>query len=221
MDVTEENRIKTLYLFWTTELEGTVAVETMEALASVAQRYSVLYRVVCHARGKGEAGERGRRFFPEGLHGDVGGVEEEKKLRGRDLDSFRRRKASWMVEFNGALNGVGVRLFRIVQDGLVGEVVFTNGLGLTIDFKFGFKGDSSYQNAMELLAFTVELGQLSNWVGGAGGETNSSKNAMAPAMILVELYSLIDTVFSRVDMEFWDSRANTVCGSFSRGRNHQ
>ena len=35
------------------------------------------------------------------------------ETRVRDLDSFRERKASWLVEFDGALKGVGVGLYRI------------------------------------------------------------------------------------------------------------
>ena len=68
VDVAEENRMKALYLFWTTDLEGTVALETVEALASMAQRYSVVYRelsvmmgscIVCKG-GRGGRGEGGR-----------------------------------------------------------------------------------------------------------------------------------------------------------------
>ena len=47
----------------------------------------------------------------------------------------------------------------------------------------------------------------------AGGETFNSKNAMSPAMILVELCSLFDIVVSKEDNEFWDSKTNVVCDS--------
>ena len=187
VDVAEENRMKALYLFWTTDLEGAVALETMEALASMAQRYSVVYRelsvmmgeLYSMQGGKGRQGRGGKRSFPESAKVVIkmwraymvtSEIRKKKgELRGRDLDSFRERKASWLVEFDGALRGVRVRLYRVDPEGVVGEVVFACGIGLTTDFKCGFGGNSSYQNAMELLAFTVGLGAVVK-LGGEGSK---------------------------------------------------
>jgi hypothetical protein len=44
VDVAERNRLKALYLFWTTDLEAPIDRHRMEALCSLAQRYSLVYR---------------------------------------------------------------------------------------------------------------------------------------------------------------------------------
>ena len=153
MDVAEENMMKNLYLFWTTDLEGTVSLETIEVLASMTQRYPVVCRELSVMMGV--------------LFGMQGWEERQEEVFPESTKVVIKMWRAHMVEFDGALMGVGVRLFRIDPEGVVGETVFACGVGLTTDFTCGFKGDSLYQNAMELLAFAVWLGAVVK-LGGRG-----------------------------------------------------
>ena len=130
VDVAEKNGLIALGLFWITDLERKVTLETMEALASMAQRYSVVYMELCEVMGE--------LYSMQGGSPRAEVRKKKRKLRERYLDSFRKKEFSLLVLFDGALKELGVHLFRIGQDGVDGEVVFACEVGLTTDFKYGF-----------------------------------------------------------------------------------
>ena len=80
------------------------------------------------------------------------------------------------------------------------------GVGLGAVVKLGGKGSR--------VLLSGDSTTVLSW---AREDTFNSKNALAPALILVELCSMFDLVVSKVDNEFWDSKRNVVCDSLSRG----
>ena len=80
------------------------------------------------------------------------------------------------------------------------------GVGLGAVVKLGGKGSR--------VLLSGDSTTVLSW---AREDTFNSKNPLAPALILVELCSMLDLVVSRVDNEFWDSKRNVVCDSLSWG----
>jgi ribonuclease HI len=77
-------------------------------------------------------------------------MDQEGFIHGRDISILAQDCESILIEFDGSLTGIGVRLFDIQRNKegiLIGEFGYLTGINL--------EGDSSYQNAMELMALTA------------------------------------------------------------------
>ena len=191
VDIAPYNRIKTLYTFWTLDLDSSVSFKTMQALCSLAQRYSMIFRELGVLMGDLWCMLGERRHVARGLTLSTRAksvitlwraylVHAEVKLRrgevaGRCLSTFRRERATFVVEFDGSLRGIGVRVFQ--KERGVERLLYNYGLA-TMD---NLGGDSSYQNSMEAIGGAV--GILLAARGGAKGSTvhlrGDSKVALA------------------------------------------
>jgi hypothetical protein len=174
VDVAERNRLKALYLFWTTDLEAPIDRHRMEALCSLAQRYSLVYRHLGPLMGDLWSTLRGwhgqRRHYKIKLSAEAkitirlwrsfliaSELRANKGYpRGRDIDSFQLRVPSFRLEFDGSLKGLGFRVFLIQNDF---ETLLYSGAVL---LAFDLRGLAMYQNAMELAAVVCGLASLAH-----------------------------------------------------------
>ena len=240
VDVSQRTRLKAMLVFWGTNLEESVPLETMEAMASYATRFSMVYRELAFLVGglyKMQGGRDRvyrRHFTPEAkalvriwraylVKSEVdfkNGVPS-----GRPMESFARRDNGWWLEFDGCLTGVGVRIFKATTEGVavLTTASFTND--------FGFGRDSSYQNAMELLgvAFAllvaVRLGARNTSVNLRGDSVTvlawakdnrfNSELAMAASSLVLMICQHFDIVVG--DTQHLSSEDNWVCDELSRG----
>jgi ribonuclease HI len=77
----------------------------------------------------------------------------------RPLESMRIRRPAYLVEFDGSLTGWGLRIYR-VEDMMEETLICTVSLGAHPRIIARIKAHpqpSSYQNAMEMIAFTMGL----------------------------------------------------------------
>ena len=184
IDIAKENRLKALYLFWTVDLEVSVPLETLEAMASLASRYSLIYQELSIIVGplyrtQQPFGHRfkgaTRSFTPEAkvavrvwrayfLLAEIRSTQG--RFRGRSLDTFAPLTHSgWEVEFDGCLKGIGARVFLTKN---IGENLAPGCYrddGLLTNFKIILPDgnpDTSYQNHMELLSLSMGLLSLAS-----------------------------------------------------------
>jgi hypothetical protein len=146
--------------------------------------------------------------------------------RGRAMESFRERKADWVVEFDGSLKGVGYRVF-VLKEGK--ERLVVSG-GCNVPFNLNRR--SEYQNAMELTASVVGLmAMVRQGVRGVGvrmrgdsttvlswskGHTFRSDRSLGATMVLVAICEMFDVLVTR-DSVHLTSAENYMCDGFSRG----
>lgn len=243
IDVAEDNRLRALYVFWTVNLESSLEIVEVERLCSLAERYSKVYRELGILMGSlyrmlsGHNRSQRRR-----LH-----LSEESKAVillwrayliisessrsqgmgfGRPIPSFRVAEASWVVEFDGSLTGIGFRVFEIVEGvetlrGFGGERV-----------EFDLRQQSQYQNSMEMAAMVIGL-LAGAYLGASGREvrlrgdsvtvlewathdTFKSKRSLGAAMLLVALLESSDMVLAKGGQHI-KSEDNDVCDKLSRG----
>ena len=243
VDVAEYNRMKTLYTFWTLDLEEAIPVKTMQALCSLAQRYSLVYQELGVLMGDlwcmlGERRDRKRgvKLSSEAKKAIVLWrvylVYSEVKLargltQGRCLDSFRKEQAKFVVEFDGSLRGVGIRVLAIEAEGE--RLVFNFGM----ETSNNLKSDSSYQNSMETISGVIGLLHASRfgakdhtvhlrgdskvalaWLsaGKSGFRSIYAQGALMAAVIVLEECNIV------VDKEttLITSEENHICDSMSR-----
>ena len=168
VDVSDDNRLKALYRFSSVILNEPMDQQEAQALCSLAQRYSLIYRELgvltpdlnC-LLGVTWKNYRKSILLPERskiailLWTSYLAIDELTSRnipRGIDLESFRILPLRAIVEFDGSLQGVGARVFIITPTGEEKTVG-----ALSAATTFDLKGNSSSQNAMELAAATVGL----------------------------------------------------------------
>jgi hypothetical protein len=167
VDVATRTRFKALYTFWAFDIDGTVDMKRWEAMCSMTQRYSRVYRELGGLMGdlysarpvfkhRTQAHGLPKRTKTAVLLWRAYLIRTELNLRagiptGRSIDSFRTRTPSVVIEFDGCPKGIGFRLFttRGTREELVEE------WGATAAYNLG--NDPQYQNAMEVAAATCGL----------------------------------------------------------------
>lgn len=243
VDVAQYNRVKTLYTFWTLDLESVVSFKTMQALCSLAQRYAMVFRELGVLMGdlwcmlaERKKSERGVKLSSRAkmviilwraylVRSEVMLMRGE--ATGRSLSTFRKSRARYIVEFDGSLKGVGVRVFSHCSEGE--RVIFNFGLA-TLD---NLGGDSSYQNSLEtiggvlgiLLAgllgakhATVHLRGDSKvalaWLSGgkSGFRSIHAQGALMAAVIVLEQCDIV----VEEETTLLTSKQNHVCDCMSR-----
>jgi hypothetical protein len=241
--ISAENRRKALYVFWRIDGAQPINVHQWEAVCSLASRYAKVYRELRVLLGdlwralgawNGRAGHILR--LPEeavdALHvwrAYLVASEISPTAHARPLRSFEDRSVAWTVEFDGSLEGVGVRVFRVSGDGK--EVECARHAVM----RGGKLPASDFQNSMELsaaacgLAATVMLGASGHAIRFRGdsvvalqwirGESTGSKSerARGAAMVIVALCEKHDLVID-ASVEHILSKENAVCDALSRGR---
>jgi ribonuclease HI len=147
---------------------------------------------------------------------------------GRSISSFVVRLVEWILEFDGSLTGCGYRIFKFVN-GIEAYVAAGAVLG-----RDDFKGDSSYQNAMELTAFICALAALVKfgvrgvsviargdsiscltWISGEKTDFVSAR-ARGGTMVFVSICEALDITVS-LPYQHISSEENHVCDALSRG----
>ena len=140
VDVAARNRFKALYVFWSFDIEESIHMQHWEAMCSMTQRYSRVYRELGVLMGDLYSAQRifGSRRHPRALPTRTKSavmmwraylIRTELMLRsgqgptGRSIESFRARPAEVIVEFDRCPKGIGFRLFTVKggQESLVEE----------------------------------------------------------------------------------------------------
>ena len=184
IDIAKENRLKAIYLFWTTDLDIPAPLETIEAMASLASRYSLIYQELSilvgplyrtqqpfGVRFKGTT----RIFTAEAkvavkvwrAHFILAEIRSAQGLvRGRNLSTFAPSVDSgWLVEFDGCLLGIGARVLRHAISDSSYPIGCYRDDGCLTNFNIvqaNGEPDTSYQNHMELLSLTMGLLSLAS-----------------------------------------------------------
>lgn len=167
VDLADYNRLKTLYRFLSVDISASIDKSDAQALCSLASRYSAVYReLACllpdincllvtwpDRHNVIKIPERARVAISIWVaflawH-DI--LARRGAPRGRPLESFRPLPATILLEFDGSLTGIGVRLFNLHQ-GIETLIVST-----AYAFRFSLSQDSTYQNTVELLAVIAGL----------------------------------------------------------------
>jgi hypothetical protein len=165
VDVSDENITKTIYLFGKAEEQRWATPKEVEAMASLAYRYSQVHPELSMLTGdlyamNNPASRRMSRipvedealmtvrlwlaFLTWSAIRSSGSI-----ARGRDLGSFRLQSPSLVVEFDGSLTGIG---FRLLVPG--GAVLISVGAVSHFRIKVqGTENAAQWQNAMEMAAF--------------------------------------------------------------------
>jgi hypothetical protein len=163
LSIARKNLLKAFYGFFTLDLEKKTNLEEVERMASYSERYSLVCKVMlpfqaCLNRMIAAHWNSHDRFH----------WTEESKLAIRmwraalflvtideshctkNLWSFRRKPARYIIETDGSLSEVGFILFELTDKG---EVCLGGGAAdLT---QFGFGTDSGYQNTSEFIGAVV------------------------------------------------------------------
>ena len=167
VDVARRNRLKALFLFWATNIDEPITLQQMEAMCSMAYRYSRVYReLTVFMPDLYAALPRWRRRF----HTHRLQPRTQTAIRlwrahlvlaeityrangapGRPMDSFRHHPHNAVVEFDGSPKGVGFRIFSVTPHGE--QLLAEWGALITYDLR----NDPQYQNTMELAAATCGL----------------------------------------------------------------
>jgi hypothetical protein len=244
VDVADSNRVKAIHAFITTDTAAPVSLLQIERLCSLAYRYSLVYRELGVLMGDLFAMQSGWARSQGTVRLSVGAIAavelwraylvwselraSEGLPRGRDISSFRTRAPGFLVEFDGSLTGVGARLFRLEHG------VETPMVAAGVVLAFDLKGDSQFQNAMELaaaalgIALAVQHGARGSclrfrgdsatvlaWLS-AGRNDFKSARARGAAMVTVTLLRKFDLVID-ADPSWISSEENHYCDSLSRG----
>jgi ribonuclease HI len=243
--VAEHNRLKALYVFWTTDLEAPVDRHRMEAICSMAQRYSLVYRQLGPLMG--DLWSTLRHWPGQRRHHKIHLSDDTKATirlwrsfliaselranrgypRGRDIDSFRLRFPSFVLEFDGSLKGLGFRIFSLLNG--VETLIYSGAVILS----FCLFGQAKYQNAMELAAVVCGLASLAQrgvrraavrlrgdsmsvlqWTSNSQ-TTFKSTIARNAAMVFTAIAGRFDYIMSE-DWQHISSEANWVCDNLSR-----
>jgi hypothetical protein len=163
--VSEENRRRALYVFWRIGEDEPINVHQWEAICSLASRYAKVYRELRVLLGDlwGALGAwNGRRRhvlrLPEEAvdalrvwRAYLVAAELSPVAHARPLASFEERTTAWTVEFDGSLEGVGFRVFRVDGQGRETECARHAVM------RGGKLPASDYQNSMELTAAACGL----------------------------------------------------------------
>jgi hypothetical protein len=249
VDVSGPNRAKALWVFWAFDPDEPLAIHVWEAVCSLASRYAMVYRELGVLVGDlygALAGWRGNRHYrarlPEAARvalslwrARITAAElatSRGDPSGRPLDSFRLRPPEAVLEFDGCLSGVGLRVFGVRP---VGEVVLA-AVGVRATYDLGADADGSqFQNAMELAAAACALlvtGALGlrgltvhfrgdsvsalQWLACRNSSFKSAR-ARGAAALVVQAASEFGFVFDESGTHL-ASADNHVCDDLSRGR---
>ena len=248
VDVADHNATKALYLFDLVEQRGWASLKEVEAIASLAYRYSQIFPELGVLTGDlyslQNAGTRraGKVVLSKSAVAALrlwvayltwtAIKREEGCTRGRSLDAFRIEPASIIIEFDGSLEGIGFRIIRM--DGEVVVAVGARRIGGRIQSD-GDKNESQYQNCMEMAALTcgvvmaVSIGFMNCTIHARGdsvsilswvsGGRNDFKSTRARAASMV-FVGACQHADLIIDSKYsWiSSEDNHVCDDLSRGR---
>lgn len=251
VDVATHNRAKAIYRFATLDLNNPVPRKDLQAVCSLAQRYALVHTelgVLMPDLNRMLAGwtaqfqkitvpPRSRTAIQLWLAYLV--VEHLKdsnhQPRGRPFADLAVKTPRAVVEFDGSLSGVGVRVF-LLPDGIpAGHHRESLLASMSAPIQFDCAGDSTYQNTAELIALTMGLlllGRMgySHLTVHARGDSISvlewtvknrstfrstvAQNAIMVFMAVKRHYALnMDQQYTHLSSE-----ANHICDALSRGR---
>ena len=242
VDIADYNRVKAMHLFAAVEASDFIMRHEMEAVISLAFRYSQVYPELGVLTGDLNAMNNGwsRRHKRTKLSEPARSAIRlwlaylswsqlrvtECGQRGRCLSTFRRCARSVIVEFDGSLTGVGIRL--MTPDGFV-----ITAIGIIA--KFDLQGDSQFQNCMEFAAYACGCllagllgfqGQtihprgdsmtVLEWVTG-GRPDFKSVRSKGPSILYVGTCRAFDIRSDDSFSHIEGATENVVCDALSRG----
>ena len=244
VDLADYNRLKTLYRFLSVDTSASIDKSDAQALCSLASRYSAVYReLACllpdincllvtwpDRHNAIKIPERARVAISIWVaflawH-DI--LARRGAPRGRPLESFRPLPATILLEFDGSLTGIGVRLFNVHQG------IETLMVSTAYAFRFSLSQDSTYQNTVELLAVIAGLLQIAHLghrstcvhlrgdsktvLAWASGEKSKFRSTVAKGAVLA--FIMISAAFDIVihpQSTHIPGTVNVACDRLSRG----
>ena len=168
LTISRRNFFKTFYAFASVDLDKKVPVRSLERLASLASRYSlicVVLRPFCRPLYASYANLRRNvsvTLSPAAVwaikmwRATLCCTQLRERLFARSFVSFQPEADEYMIEFDASLEGIGVKVFDL-QHTRDQELIVGAG-ALTLDFRL--EGDSSYQNSCEFIGALVGLVSL-------------------------------------------------------------
>jgi hypothetical protein len=192
--MSRRNMCKALFLFFGVEENEMVSLHVLEKLASLATRYAIINPEMRPYVGQlyaPLAGQVRGRYSRGGLAVKVQLSEEAKhcirrwravlclqELEGtrvrRPISEMVPREALWLIEYDGSLTGLGIRIFELDSQGDE-----TLKIAVGVNTPFGLRGEIWYQNTMEFWAIVAGLalvkreGVSGAWIRLRGDSTSS------------------------------------------------
>ena len=236
-----KNYKKTLYEFFSVNVDENVSMRTIERLAAFASRYSLIARPMrpfvhhLHAfkntfRRESKKTERKRLSAEAKL--DIlmwrtflimMGLQQEKYCR--RIDSFSPQQVLGILKYDSCLTGLGLRLFRLNSSGALQLVRIAS-----VITPYALRGQSRFQNTMEFSS--VSMGFLimaeMGWrdiplkiVGDSkASETWCAKerfrSTVARGAALLYMTLGVEFGFWVEETEFIEGKANDICDALSR-----
>ena len=240
VSLSRRNRLRSLHAFLTADLDGTgtMPVRELQKLAALAMRYAAVCQLlrpfvnVIFGAFKG-AGESPRvlldprarvvlRLFRHFLLRE----HFEGLFFYRTIDSFAQREATWVLEVDACLTGIGVIGFKVV-----GGVEVCSFYACEDISALGFKEDSSFQNTAEFLGVIIAVVTLLRF--GVEGEplairgdsrtalcwaaSGRPKGSLAMRAGIVWAYLLLRRQINVVDHVHIPNNGNVLADALSRG----
>ena len=251
--IARHNRAKAIYRFGSIDLEQPVPKRDIQAICSLAQRYSLVHTELgvllpdLNCLLAGWTAPYQRITIPKKSKTAIQiwlahlVVEHIKDLanepRGRPFNDLTIKPPAAVVEFDGSLTGIGVRVFLLHADNTPASKPVNEQLiaAASVPIRAAIAKDASYQNAAELMALTIglailgELGHRHITVHARGDSisvlewtaknrssfrSTIARNAIMALTAVKRHYALnIDQTYTHISSE-----QNHVCDALSRGR---
>ena len=159
--ISRRNFMKTLYGFFTADLEGELQVCEIEKLASWSSRYAMILRVMkpfsqcLHAETKGMTNQFAFKKF-RSFYGKLAVLmwrvmlcllHLDERTFARPMNSFREERPTHLVEMDSSLTGLGVSISQVEPPEVLGVGNF--------DFPFDLGMQSKWQNVAEFLSIVM------------------------------------------------------------------
>lgn len=170
ISLSTKNCLKCVYAFFSVNIKLPVKISAIQSLASLSSRYAKVCRLMrpfCGALYNEMKGMRSRVVSKQLGVEAVRCVElwrvflvmmELGSSFGyrRSLDSFRWREAEFVLEYDSSLTGLGVILYKLVnEEEVVWKVV-------SVTFPYRLEQDSSFQNTVEFVAVVLAMACLAS-----------------------------------------------------------
>jgi hypothetical protein len=166
LSIARKNFLNTVYGFYTVDAEGNTTLPEAQRLASLASRYSVIFRHMrpfSSALHQATCGRSNKlikfKFQPEAQRSirmwraTLALVELNEAQFSRPLDSFRPQVVKYIVEFDASLTGIGLLWYRRDKDN---NEISLGAAAVDLQWlKFG--ADSSFQNVAEYIGGLIGL----------------------------------------------------------------
>lgn len=177
------NLAKTIYAFFTADETQPLEIKVIEGLASRASRCAEVcramrpYKAALYdaLRGK-DRGSRVRVTLGKQARVDIWmwrlyltSIACDPLRLERPIESFRQQPPDFVIQFDASLEGYGIGISTVPQEGATGDAWSTLIAYTAVKVPFNLEGKSHYQNNCEFVAVIIGM-----WLAGRMGFRNAS-----------------------------------------------